>query len=182
MHIFAHLEENLSSFEDIEAYGAIVFVSREMEDEIFLGRFNDGELSIAIVKDFGVVWSSDGRDLKFALRAAGLKGKVVKLMQGECYTATPGAVEKTGLALDFTDPWSSTFWSKGGTMALTGSGGAPDASSDELLEPEVEDYLRRSLWDYQDYGDGTWCDDCGEFTQGCRCEEVYGHRNGRHWR
>lgn len=101
-HIFHHLAEG-QPLCDIEAYGTINFVS-DGSERVFLGRFNDGELTVCKVKG-GIVWASTWEAVSVALAEAGLGGKELATRQGRLYYAEFGQLYKTTAKLDFADPW-----------------------------------------------------------------------------
>jgi predicted glutamine amidotransferase len=68
MHIFKHMADGLP-LGDVEGSGAIVYIQKK---GIYFSKFNGGSLSIARVKDAGLVWSSDATHLKVALMGANL--------------------------------------------------------------------------------------------------------------
>lgn len=118
MHIFHHIDDGRESFKDIESYGAITFTTQQDKGEVYLGRFNSGELAVYDVPGFGLVWSSAKAHLKAALRTAALKGRPVELEEGKTYVATPRGLQKCSLELDFDDPWYR--WKKSDLMSQTG--------------------------------------------------------------
>ncbi len=77
VHLFAHLDEGLP-FDDIDGYGAIEWIEKSNPNMIFLTRLMGGDLAvygIGTPKNVtGVVWSSDEKHLKSALKKAGFKG------------------------------------------------------------------------------------------------------------
>lgn len=132
MHIFHHIDDGVDSFSDIEGYGAITFSCYHTPEEVYLGTFNNGELAVADVPDFGLVWSSSLAHLKAGLKTAGLKrARHLPLKDGRAYVATPRGMQSCGLVLDFDDPWYR--WRKSDLMSQTGM------SEMELLQKELED-------------------------------------------
>lgn len=131
-HIFHHINDGLGSFSDVEAYGAITFELYDIPGEVYLGRFNDGELAVCEVDGFGIVWSSALGHLKQALRLSGLSGRVLKLEEGQCYVAGPeGLFRAPGVKLDFQDPWSG-WLNRATAFKATGMSSINDDDTDEL--------------------------------------------------
>ncbi len=152
MHIFAHIDGGMPSFQDIEGYGAVTFCDTEFPGEVFVGTFNGGTLCVMRVEGFGIVWSSLEAHLNIALRATGLKGERVRLKEGRCYAIKDGAVEETKLDFDLTDPWYRYR----------------NAAAQGILA-KTEGGSSSSLLDYEDY-EG-WCKECGEFQEACLCTD-----------
>ena len=101
-HIFRHLDEGYP-LPEIEAYGAVCFTV-DGYDRVFLGRFNDGELSVAAVRG-GLVWASTWTALTDALTLAGLKGRWRAVKEGRLHYCDNGRLYRSEGQLDFADPW-----------------------------------------------------------------------------
>jgi Glutamine amidotransferase domain len=67
MHIFQHIVEN-RPMKEIRGYGAVVYC---MDGQIYLGRFNGGQLAVARTK-FGTVFASTQETVNKAMKMAGL--------------------------------------------------------------------------------------------------------------
>lgn len=119
-HIFLNLNED-KPFEDIQAWGAIEYVNKEIgEDSVFIGRFNSGELSIAKIEGFGVVWSSEQSHLISAIGISGIgkptffeveKDKLYVTKDNDLYEERP---------LDFDYPWYNKHKSSTATKVSNG--------------------------------------------------------------
>lgn len=93
MHLFAHLDGKLP-FDEIEGYGSIEWVERENLSCIFLAQLLDGELSVHGIggpgATTGIVWSSDEKHLKSALKKAGIKSFEYDIDEGQVYYVENG--------------------------------------------------------------------------------------------
>ncbi len=72
MHMFQHIIEG-RDMGDLQAGGAIVYV---LDGKLMFCRFNGGSLTIAKVKDHGLIWSSDDNHLRVALQGGGVEYKL----------------------------------------------------------------------------------------------------------
>lgn len=82
-HIFWHLAEN-KPLSDLSGYGAITFIDNQQPKWIFLGRFNDGELSIVKTPN-GIYWASNGDHLQIVLGLLAIDHTVYQIDQGDLY-------------------------------------------------------------------------------------------------
>lgn len=80
MHIFGHLAEG-KQLKDIEGYGAIWYYDRKNPDELFLIRFEQGDLSVARAPKVGVFFSSSEHHLRSSLEAAGVKHTIYQQLE-----------------------------------------------------------------------------------------------------
>lgn len=69
MHIFQHIEEGKWSLDDLTGYGTIQFYHKSHPNKLFLGRFQNGDLALALTP-YGWVWSSNEKHLKIGLKMA----------------------------------------------------------------------------------------------------------------
>jgi hypothetical protein len=93
-HIFQHIEEGLS-LEDVEAYGAVEMVLKDLPDRIYLGHFHGGSLCVWS-GSWGCAWASTDFSMKKALRLADLHAKELEIDADEWHYASAGKVYKTG--------------------------------------------------------------------------------------
>lgn len=84
MQIFAHIADELD-LSEIEGYGAITFMK---EGVLYFSRFNGGSLSIAQIKNGGLIWSSEEFALTKALAAANLDYFLYEVKEGRIYYFT----------------------------------------------------------------------------------------------
>lgn len=94
-HIFQHIEENLWPLDDLRGYGTIEFFHSESPESVFLGRFENGELAVARVKDYGIVWSSTKSHLEASLAMAGMDGSGIELLPKIVYEIRKGKIYRT---------------------------------------------------------------------------------------
>lgn len=71
MHLIAHLAEG-KPLEELEGYGAVVYVDATKPGQIFLAKWQTGEMEAVSIKGHGTVFSSSKDHLLLALRAAKL--------------------------------------------------------------------------------------------------------------
>ena len=114
-HIAIHLAEGLP-LDELEGYGAIEWMDERLEPgTVRLCRFEEGDLSVRRVltaKGQLVVWSSDRRHLRDALRAAGfdkLESEEVVLKDNAVYDVYRGEIYKTKTKLCIT-PRITSCW------------------------------------------------------------------------
>jgi hypothetical protein len=91
IHLIAHLAEGLP-LDDIESYGALVFV-RHGDDALYFGRWSHGQLAVYQTAH-GVVFSSEAGVALGALRSAGIEGKQVYIAEGVLYAIRGGRIER----------------------------------------------------------------------------------------
>jgi hypothetical protein len=91
LHLAHHLAEG-RPFNDLEGYGAVMYVRAQAPGEVHLSRMQSGQLSVYGLgsrgKCWGVVWSSDQYHLQAALKAARVDCFPYEtLRQGRVYVA-----------------------------------------------------------------------------------------------
>lgn len=184
MHIFHHINDGEDA-SDIQAYGAIVYARRDTPGDLFMGRFNSGELSVARISKngtlLGVMWASTTRALYHATDMAGFKTALVEVKQGKLYRISQGDIWSTAQALDYgnatyssragastsaswrsEDPNTWNGWSKvyneSGTISYFPKG-ASDGMSDNVSECS-------DVW-------AASCETCGMPMYACNCENCF---------
>ena len=157
-HIFAQIADGLP-LSELEGYGTIVYVH---DSKWFIGRFNGGELAIAIT-ELGVFYCSEKFVLEHSLRLAQIEIKKLQYaVDGTLYTITPEGIEKVDESLDVRRPFISTKWQDG---KVTFGGNSKDiVVTDDTTELDPTQELGDDLPDgsIHFYSDGCVCDDCGE--------------------
>lgn len=106
-HIFIHLQKGLP-LDDIEAYGAVEYVWRGLP-EIWLGKFNQGELSIASVPN-GLVWASDREHLRLSLKLARISYELYHVKESVLYYTVDGELWDSKELLTIDKPRYKLEW------------------------------------------------------------------------
>lgn len=157
-HIFGHLDAGLE-LNELEGYGAVVYMRRSKPDTLALFRFNSGTLYAARIfkseaaakkeQSLGVVYASTRMAVIDALSIAGLYGEFVKLSEGRVYHLSDGEVWKTDRRLHI--PFGYVSYYTGTTRRGSGYGSTASASR-----------KAGEFWDYAVYNtsdaaaDGQW--------------------------
>jgi asparagine synthetase B (glutamine-hydrolysing) len=155
-HIFEHLSEAIS-LSDIEGYGAIVY---RKGSEWFIGKFNGGEMAIAVTAQ-GLYFASRDKYLSYALGMAGITiRRLLTLQDGKLYTITADGIEVTAnlpiKESNFSYTWDSGFdWRKGLL-----EGGEDEAIT---VQDDEQDVVVSAG---EISTDGIECDYCGERMTG----------------
>lgn len=106
MHIFHHIVNEVP-LDTIEAYGAIVY---QQDGVIYGGRFNGGELSIALTKE-GLVYASTKYAIERALELSGVElVHFFQVVEGELYRFAADNLYVHG-KIDITESLYSYKWS-----------------------------------------------------------------------
>jgi hypothetical protein len=138
MHILAHIDEGLA-LDDIESYGALVFVRHDEPDTMYLGRWSAGQLAV-YETPHGVVWSSEAGVALGALRGAGIPHKQVDIDEGVLYAVRDGRIERVQDAF-----FTCTRKAHKGTWQTLGA-----ARTTTVGKPYQG---RRDEYDFDNYGD-----------------------------
>ena len=159
-HLFLHLAEG-GGLEEIEAYGAVAFVHDRGDghgygDTVFVGRFHEGELGVAIGKGF-FAWSSSAYRLGKALRVAGLEAEIRKPKEGDLWSIAPSGIMSSPGFLSFREPMWAVPSAKKAAMLLTageaGTGGAtlfPEApTAKDWLDPGENEEDLEAWWELE---------------------------------
>jgi asparagine synthetase B (glutamine-hydrolysing) len=146
-HIFLNLSED-KPFEDIQAWGAIEYVDKEIgEESAFIGRFNSGELAIAKIEGFGIVWSSEQNHLMSAIGISGIgtptffeveKDKLYVAKDNDLYEERP---------LDFDYPWYNKHKSKATKISSGIYRVASDSTTTSIKTHNNETYDVDARWE-----------------------------------
>lgn len=114
MHIFAHLDEG-KDLSELRGYGAVCFVHNGLWH---LGRFNNGDLSVAHIPDVGWAWASTRSSLETALGMSGFEDGIIwlRLKEGRCYVIDGHNIKKSpNFKLNIGErPWNSRDWNSYG--------------------------------------------------------------------
>lgn len=110
IHLLRAIEEK-RSLADIRAYGAVTYI-RNPGSGVYLGRFNDGGLSVGRLRDahgrpLGVAWSSTEKALTRAASLAGFTVGLYRVEPGALYVTAGGALylaDEKGLAVGAYSP------------------------------------------------------------------------------
>ena len=111
IHLLRCIEEG-RDLAEIEAYGSVQYVLPGAPSEIYLGRFNGGELSVGKVKGVGVFWSSTLGTLLRALSLGSMDATFYEVKEGALYFASAGALwlsDAKGLSVGRRAPVVSTY-------------------------------------------------------------------------
>lgn len=157
-HIFAQIADGLPMSE-LEGYGTTVY---NHDSKWFIGRFNGGELTIALT-ELGLFYASTRRSLEHALALAQIDIKTwVYAVDGVTYELGTDGLTQSALPLDIKQPIVLTKWEDGKIKFKTSDYELFDgnvADDAEELDPTQE------LSDLPDdvihfYSDGCICDVC----------------------
>lgn len=164
-HIFRHIADGLP-LSDIQAYGAIVYRRTDAPGDLWLGRFNGGELSVARISaggvQLGVMWSSTRKALASAAAMAGYATAFVAIDAGKLYRLAGGEIYATAAVLDISERSALPTPVRWTTAAMTlGTPKTSWTASDGLTEDDAADDL---------YGDA--CDSCSEYGADCYCGDT----------
>lgn len=124
--IFHHLHDRLP-LSEIEAYGAICYVDAKHPGEMFIGKFNHGEMGLARIEGLGLVWSSDWTHLENAIELAGWADYVtyLKMEDDTLYRINNKQVCTRVCALDIATPYwgvsDSDYAATGSSRKSSGS-------------------------------------------------------------
>lgn len=121
-HIFAHIDEG-RSLKDIQGYGSIVWINRELPHRVNLVRWNENstlaiaELFFKTGEPLGVAWASTADDLASSVLVSGLEFKVRSCKEREPYLIEPDSKDGTPTLFVYKDKNMYDFGSKwsGGT-------------------------------------------------------------------
>lgn len=122
IHLLRCIEEG-RDLAEIEAYGSVQYVLPGAPSEIYLGRFNGGELSVGKVKGVGVFWSSTLGTLLRALSLGSMDATFYEVKEGALYFASAGALwlsDAKGLSVGRRAPVVSTYSGRGWEDQLSG--------------------------------------------------------------
>lgn len=155
-HIFAQIADGLP-MDELEGYGTIVY---SHDSKWFIGRFNGGELTIAVT-ELGLFYASTRYALEHSLQLAQIPiEKLVHPIDGITYELTTKGINPTGVLLDIKQPYIPTKWDDGKVVWKNGN----RADDTEMDESEGLD-ATQELTDLPDdiihfYSDGCVCDVC----------------------
>jgi hypothetical protein len=112
MHVFAHLHEG-RGLDDLQGYGSIEWVTKDDLTAPRLCMLQGGELSIFGIgtpeKTLGVVWSSEAKPLKEALRRAGLREHFAyRVDESQVYRVVDGGLYMVDHHLSLSETRTST--------------------------------------------------------------------------
>lgn len=179
MHIFAHIDEE-KNLKDLQGYGTVAYSNVKNPGEIYLARFNDGELTVARVmqgnKSLGIVFASTRTAVEQAISMIGLEASVLDIKQRKLFIVSDGEVYNTGKKFcvskdDFVQNWRA--FRKGTGYYDTSGTGWPDwrktakehfdklaedavgnasETDDENLHAQTEEEYRQLAGDYCECG------------------------------
>lgn len=109
-HIFWHLAEH-RELNDLEGYGAIVYVHLDDPSKIHIAQFNGGEIAVAKTK-VGTIWSSSKLHLDSALNVAGIDYVPYKIEEGILYYAKDNQLYETEFVLGIGGYRPGMYWSQ----------------------------------------------------------------------
>lgn len=156
-HIFHHIHDGVN-LEDIRAYGAVVYWK---DGQIYLGRFNNGDLTL-VRTEAGFFFASTRSSLEKTLRMSGLAKRAIyyKLKEDRLYKLNGDKLEKAG-KLNF-GSYSKSYGTWDGKTPLT--------SPNSQTPTRMSSYgTTSSGYNYQGWGghyggefvDGKWVNNTG---------------------